>query len=28
VRAASLDLVKRLEESDLEKYGEHTEAGK
>ena len=28
VRAASLDLVKRLEESDLEKFGEHTEAGK
>ena len=28
VRAASLDLVKRLEESDLEKVGEHTEAGK
>jgi hypothetical protein len=28
VRAASLELVKRLEESDLEKFGEHTEAGK
>jgi hypothetical protein len=28
VRAASLDLVKRLEESDLEKFGEHTEAGR
>ena len=28
VRASSLDLVKRLEESDLEKFGEHTEAGK
>ena len=28
VRAASLDVVKRLEESDLEKFGEHTEAGK
>ena len=28
VRAASLDIVKRLEESDLEKFGEHTEAGK
>ena len=28
VRAASLDLVKRLEDSDLEKFGEHTEAGK
>ena len=28
VRAASLDLVKRLEESDLEKFGEHTESGK
>ena len=27
VRAASLDLVKRLEESDLEKFGEHTESG-
>ena len=28
VRASSLDLIKRLEESDLEKFGEHTEAGK
>jgi len=28
VRAASLDVVKRLNESDLEKFGEHTEAGK
>ena len=28
VRAASLDLVKRLDESDLEKFGEHTESGK
>jgi hypothetical protein len=28
VRAASLELIKRLEESDLEKFGEHTEAGK
>ena len=28
VRAASLDLVKRLEESDLEKFGEHTESGR
>ena len=28
VRAASLDVVKRLTESDLEKYGEHTESGK
>ncbi|CAN2208333.1 metal-dependent hydrolase [Candidatus Nanopelagicaceae bacterium] len=28
VRAASLDVVKRLEESDLEKFGEHTESGK
>ena len=28
VRASSLDLVKRLEESDLEKFGEHTESGK
>jgi len=28
VRAASLDLVKRLTESDLEKFGEHSEAGK
>ena len=28
VRASSLELVKRLEESDLEKFGEHTEAGK
>jgi hypothetical protein len=28
VRAASLDVVKRLQESDLEKFGEHTEAGK
>lgn len=28
VRASSLDLIKRLEQSDLEKSGEHTEAGK
>ncbi len=28
VRASSLDLVKRLTEEDLEKFGEHTEAGK
>ena len=28
VRASSLDLVKRLEESDFEKFGNHTEAGK
>jgi hypothetical protein len=28
VRAASLELIKRLEESDLERFGEHTEAGK
>ncbi|MGA0061401.1 MAG: DinB family protein [Candidatus Planktophila sp.] len=28
VRAASLDVLKRLEESDLEKFGEHTEAGR
>jgi hypothetical protein len=28
VRAASLDLIKRLEERDLEKFGEHTEAGR
>jgi len=28
VRAASLDVVKRLTESDLEKFGEHTESGK
>jgi hypothetical protein len=28
VRASSLDLIKRLEESDLEKFGEHTESGK
>jgi hypothetical protein len=28
VRAASLDLVKRLTESDLEKFGEHSETGK
>ena len=27
VRAGSLDIVKRLEESDLEKSGVHTEAG-
>ena len=27
VRASSLDLIKRLDESDLEKFGEHTEAG-
>jgi hypothetical protein len=28
VRASSLDLVKRLTEEDLEKFGEHTESGK
>jgi hypothetical protein len=28
VRASSLDLVKRLTEEDLEKFGEHSEAGK
>ena len=28
VRASSLDVLKRLELSDLEKFGEHTEAGK
>ena len=28
VRASSLDLIKRLEESDFEKFGNHTEAGK
>jgi hypothetical protein len=28
VRASSLDLVKRLSEEDLEKFGEHTESGK
>jgi hypothetical protein len=28
VRAASLDVLKRLEENDLEKFGEHTEAGR
>jgi len=28
VRAASLDVIKRLTESDLEKFGEHTESGK
>jgi hypothetical protein len=28
VRTGSLDLVKRLEESDLEKFGEHSESGK
>jgi hypothetical protein len=27
VRASSLDLIKRLEESDLEKFGVHTESG-
>ena len=27
VRAGSLDIVKRLEESDLEKSGVHTESG-
>jgi len=27
VRARSLDLIKRLEESDLEKFGVHTESG-
>jgi hypothetical protein len=28
VRASSLDVIKRLAESDLEKSGEHTESGK
>jgi hypothetical protein len=28
VRASSLDLVKRLTEEDLEKFGEHSDAGK
>ena len=28
VRAASLDIIKRLSESDLEKYGEHSESGR
>lgn len=28
VRASSLDLIKRLEESDFEKFGNHSEAGK
>jgi len=28
VRAGSLDVVKRLELADLEKFGEHTESGK
>ena len=28
VRAASLDILKRLSESDLEKYGEHSESGR
>ena len=28
VRAASLDIIKRLTESDLEKYGEHSESGR
>ena len=28
VRAGSLDVLKRLEESDLLKFGEHTESGK
>jgi hypothetical protein len=28
VRAASLDILKRLSESDLERYGEHSEAGR
>lgn len=28
VRAASLDLIKRLKEEDLEKFGTHTESGK
>jgi len=28
VRASSLDLVKRLTEEDLEKFGEHSESGK
>lgn len=28
VRAASLDIIKRLTATDLEKYGEHSESGK
>ena len=28
VRAGSLDVIKRLEESDLAKFGEHSESGK
>jgi hypothetical protein len=28
VRAGSLDVIKRLEESDLTKAGEHSESGK
>lgn len=28
VRASSLDVIKRLEQADLEKFGEHTESGK
>jgi hypothetical protein len=28
VRASSLDVLKRLSEADLEKWGEHTESGK
>ncbi|MBI3430037.1 MAG: DinB family protein [Actinobacteria bacterium] len=28
VRAASLDIIKRLTEKDLEKYGEHSESGR
>lgn len=28
VRAASLDIIKRLTSADLEKYGEHSESGK
>jgi hypothetical protein len=28
VRAGSLDVIKRLEESDLAKFGEHSERGK
>lgn len=28
VRAASLDVIKRLTDKDLEKYGEHSESGK
>ncbi len=28
VRAASLDIIKRLSEKDMEKYGEHSESGR